>query len=225
MFGKTSASMQGSASDAKVQRLGKLGSIMRLTILGKIQLALVTTAVVVAVTAQMLIADRGYERAAFALPAPVNVKQPWGVEVDQFAVKVERVFGVGADVAAEFSPWILEASTRHDLDPELIASVVFTESSFRKHVTSHVGAIGPAQVRPYWKEFCGVTNLADPDENIYCGAQILSHFKQDCGGETCALASYNVGPRHFDHEEFGEPGRRYVNKIDRHLERFDSTFL
>jgi soluble lytic murein transglycosylase-like protein len=145
--------------------------------------------------------------------------------VDAFAVQVERVFGVRAEVAEEFSPWILEASTRHELNPALIASVVFTESSFRKHVTSHVGAIGPAQVRPYWKDFCGSTSLSDPDENIYCGAQILSHFKQDCGADTCALAAYNVGPRNTDHELFGEPGRRYVNKIDRHLARFDNTVL
>ena len=193
--------------------------------MAKLQLALVVTAVVTGGAAHLLVADRGYDRTAFALPAAVNSKQLWSHEVDAFAAKVERVFGVRGEVAAEFSPWILEASTRHELNPELIASVVFTESSFRKHVTSHMGAIGPAQVRPYWKDFCGSTSLADPDENIYCGAQILSHFKQDCGAETCALAAYNVGPKHTDHEEFGEPGRRYVNKIDGHLARFDSTLL
>ena len=199
--------------------------MMRLSFIAKIQLTLVVAAVVTAGAAHLLVADRGAERMAFALPATLDSKQPWSHEVDAFANRVEHVFGVRSEVAEEFSPWILEASTRQDLNPELIASVVFTESSFRKHVTSHIGAIGPAQVRPYWKDFCGSVSLANPDENIYCGAQILSHFKQDCGADTCALAAYNVGPRHTDHEEFGEPGRRYVNKIDRHLARFNNTVL
>ena len=38
----------------------------------------------------------------------------------------------------------------------LLASLVLIESSFRKDAVSHVGAIGPAQVRPeMWSSFCG----------------------------------------------------------------------
>ena len=71
------------------------------------------------------------------------------------------------------------------LEPELLASLVLTESSFRKDVVSHVGAIGPAQVRPeYWSGFCGSNDLLDPAENIYCGAQVLSHLMDRCGDDT-----------------------------------------
>ena len=93
---------------------------------------------------------------------------------------------------------------------------MLTESSFRKDVVSHVGAIGPAQVRPdYWSGFCGSSDLLDPAENIYCGAQVLSHLLDRCGDDTgCALTAYNIGP--YGDEE--QAGRRYVSKVGRYHE-------
>ena len=123
--------------------------------------------------------------------------------------KIHRAFGVSAPVALEFSGWILEGANRQDLPPELLASLVFAESTFRKAAQSPMGAIGPAQVRSdYWQSFCG-GNLNDPEQNIYCGAQILGRFRDTCGDVSgvpgyghfsasvrdhfCALKSYNVG--------------------------------
>lgn len=170
-----------------------------------------------------LYGQTGFERSAFAIPAGMDQLDAWDTEVDAFAAKVHQAFGVQESVADEFSGWILEASTRHGLAPELVASVIFTESSFRKHVKSHVGAMGPAQVRPYWEGFCG-SDLDDPEENIYCGAQILSHYKAVCGDEQCALLAYNVGINQDD-EQMHLAGQRYVRKIDKHLARFDNTIL
>ena len=85
-----------------------------------------------------------------------------------------------------------------------------TESSFRKNVTSPVGAIGPAQVRPdYWSQFCGTADLRDPEENIYCGAQILAHYVERCGDEACALSAYNIGP----YGAKQQAAQRYVAKV------------
>ncbi len=162
-------------------------------------------------------------RTSFALPTQTYELRPWYDEVNDFATRMQLVFGVREDVALEFSGWILEASARQDIRPELIASLVFTESSFRKNVRSHVGAMGPAQVRPYWQSFCATPNLSDPAENIYCGAQILAHFRDMCGDETCALLSYNLGPRGKRMERFASAGVRYVTRIDSHLERFDDV--
>ena len=94
---------------------------------------------------------QGYEHVSFALPAPEQTRMPWNSEVDAFGHKVARAFGVRRSTATEFAGWILEASERQELAPELLASLVLTESSFRKDARSHVGAIGPAQVRPeFW---------------------------------------------------------------------------
>ena len=163
--------------------------------------------------------DRGYARYAFAVPAQSTV-QPWRAEVDQFAAKVSRAFGVHAGTAQEFSGWILEASERHDFSPELIASLVLTESSFRKGVRSSVGAIGPAQVRPeYWGRFCGNPDLSDPAENIYCGVQVLAHYRDTCGGEACALKAYNVGPK----SRRISAAERYLSKIGHHVSVLEAT--
>jgi soluble lytic murein transglycosylase-like protein len=158
--------------------------------------------------------DRGYDRIQFALPAVEHTSMPWQTEVDAFGYKVSQAFGVRRNTATEFAGWILEASERQGIEPELLASLVLTESSFRKNVRSHVGAIGPAQVRPeYWSGFCGSSDLLDPAENIYCGAQVLSHLLDRCGDDTvCALQAYNVGP--YSSEK--QAGRRYVSKIDRY---------
>jgi len=100
------------------------------------------------------------------------------------------------------------------------------ESSFRKNVTSDMGAIGPAQVKPYWSLFCGGANLSDPAENIYCGAQILAHYRDQCGSEQCALSAYNVGPKNQqDDSYYRELGLRYARNIDRHVSRFSKTVL
>jgi soluble lytic murein transglycosylase-like protein len=181
------------------------------------QLAFVLIALSVAVVVSELGPDRGYQTIAFALPAVESESMPWQTEVDAFGHKVSQAFGVKRQTATEFAGWILEASERQHLDPELLASLVLTESSFRKNAISHVGAIGPAQVRPeFWSGFCGSNNLHDPAENIYCGAQVLSHLRDRCGDDACALQAYNVGI--YDRTNQAA-GRRYASKIGRYREQ------
>lgn len=162
---------------------------------------------------------------AFATPA-LDSKTPWASEVDGYADRVASAFGISERKADEFAGWILEASTRQDLDADVLASLVLTESSFRKNVRSSVGAVGPAQVRAeFWSSFCGTDELhVNPAENIYCGAQILSYFADRCGAMDCALHAYNVGQYNRDHyRELA--GARYVAKISRLTEQLGNTRL
>ncbi len=194
-------------------------------LMSRLQGIVLAVAVMAALVVSAVVNQRVTERSAFAIPA-AEALSPWRDEVATFADRLERVFRVQSRVASEFSAWILEASQRHDVDPELLASVVFTESSFRTDVVSHAGAIGPAQVQPFWRSFCGATTLTDPDENIYCGAQILAYLRDVCGDERCALSAYNVGLRnHRESEEFQQAGRRYIRKVHRHLESFQDQVL
>ena len=159
-----------------------------------------------------------------AIPAATANKPRWDEERTVFAAKLVRGYGLEATVANEFAGWILEASVRQQLAPELLASLVMAESSFRKHVRSSFGAIGPAQVRPdYWSAFCG-NDLLDPEQNVYCGAQILAYYQDVCArrtrnpgaAEACALRSYNVGYYNRDNVYFAEAATRYLAKIDRY---------
>ena len=190
------------------------------------QAVMLSGAAVTCTAVMLLEGDRGVERAPFAIPAAAVIKTSWSTEVQAFAGRLHKAFGVRRSVATEFSAWILEAAARQGLSPELMASVVFAESSFRKDAISVVGAIGPAQVKPYWNAFCGSADLGDPAENIYCGAQILAHYRDVCGTEECALSAYNVGMKNERSDEYYQQvGRVYARKIDAHLERFVATVL
>jgi len=200
-------------------------TLHRIPVLLRAQVAMVATASLVCSAVVILAGDRGVDRQPFAIPAAVETQAPWSDEVNQFAKRLHKALGVPGATATEFSGWILEAAKRQGLSPELLASVVFTESSFRKNVTSDMGAIGPAQVKPYWAMFCGAKNLADPAENIYCGAQILAHYRDLCGSEQCALSAYNVGLKNQQDDYYQELGSRYARTIDRHVSRFGKTVL
>ena len=161
---------------------------------------------------------------ALAIPPAVAAKAHWHEERDAFAAKLVRGYGLNHDVAREFTGWILEASVRQGLAAELLASLVVTESSFRKHVRSPAGATGPAQVRAdLWGEFCGGF-LDHPDQNVYCGAQILAYYHDVCrldaaeaaDAEACALRSYNVGYGNRRNSYFVAAAARYLAKIDRY---------
>jgi soluble lytic murein transglycosylase-like protein len=180
------------------------------------QLTMIMSILSVALVVSELSVDPGTHTIALALPATQSESMPWQTEVDAFGHKVSQAFGVHRQTATEFAPWILEAARRQSIDPELLASLVLTESSFRKNAVSHVGAIGPAQVRPeYWSGFCGSNDLHDPAENIYCGAQVLSHLQERCGNEACAVKAYNVGIHSAKHDA----AARYASKIDRYREQ------
>ena len=147
----------------------------------------------------------------------------YGVEVAHLGARISAAFGINRVKAEEFSDWLIEASERQRISVDVLASLVLTESSFRKNVRSPVGAVGPAQVRPdYWAAFCGQDHLNDPEQNVYCGAQVLGHLLERCDGNlACALGSYNVGPN----ARKGRAAARYVAKIDLHLGRLEQLVL
>ena len=149
----------------------------------------------------------------------------WAAQRAAFAEKKSMAFGLREAVAHEFAGWILEAATRQRLAPELLASVVLAESSFKKDARSAVGAFGPAQVRvDFWRSFCG-DDLHDPAENIYCGAQILAAFQEACGDIECALRYYNLGPRNANRSRWLPAGSRYLAKIDDGLAQLEGVAL
>ncbi|MEE4300859.1 MAG: lytic transglycosylase domain-containing protein [Pseudomonadales bacterium] len=149
-----------------------------------------------------------------ALPS-IEVRSPWRQEVEAFSLRLERGFGLEAERADSFAAWILEASARQALPPELIASLIYTESTFRTRVRSWSGAVGPAQVKPrFWTRFCGGVDLTDPEQNVYCGAQIIAHYSEQCGDVECAFRLYNVGPSNVRDPYYLERSHLYLTKIE-----------
>jgi soluble lytic murein transglycosylase len=95
-----------------------------------------------------------------------------------------------------------------DLDPALIAAVIYTESRFRDGQTSRAGAQGLMQITPATARMIArksggvaftVEDLGTPQVNIAYGAWYLRYLlTRYAGNETFALAAYNGGEGNVD---------------------------
>jgi soluble lytic murein transglycosylase len=102
---------------------------------------------------------------------------------------------------------IRQQAAEKDVDPSLIAAVIYAESRFRDQ-TSSAGARGLMQITPdtaldIAKKSGATTftlsDLGDPQINISYGTYHLRDLLQRYdGNEVAALAAYNAGPGHAD---------------------------
>jgi soluble lytic murein transglycosylase len=133
---------------------------------------------------------------------------------------------------------IRQQASDKNLDPTLIAGIIYVESRFRDQ-TSHAGAKGLMQLMPSTADYIarksGGTrfqqgDLADPQINIAYGSWYLRYLLQHYHGNVAlALAAYNAGEgkvdewwrtaadrgerfRVADHIPFPET-REYVGKV------------
>ena len=128
---------------------------------------------------------------------------------------------------------IRQQAADKDLDPSLIAAVIYAESRFRDQ-TSTAGARGLMQITPATAreiaERSGGTefdegDLADPQVNISYGSYYLRFLLGRYGGnEPLAVAAYNAGSTNVDRWIARDPGmkpdeipfpetRAYVKKV------------
>ena len=114
------------------------------------------------------------------------------------AVLVLAVASVGTWVVQAEPDWYLRArypleyeqilrthGASHDLDPALVAAVVYVESRFDSNAESEAGAIGLMQLLPDTAEGIAlrtggsefvVADLRDPDINVRYGTWYLEHL-------------------------------------------------
>ena len=98
---------------------------------------------------------------------------------------------------------VLACAAEFQLDPALVAAVIYCESGYRPEAVSRVGATGLMQLMPATaKEAAeeigieGYTDsmLTEPAVNIRLGSYYLSEMIAKLGTETNALSGYNAGP-------------------------------
>src|SRR5579875_2489909 len=91
------------------------------------------------------------------------------------------------------------AGDAHDIDVELLASVVHAESSGRAKAVSRTGAKGLMQLMPGTAQQMGVTDSFEPEQNINGGTAyldaLLTRYHDNLA---LALAAYNAGPAAVD---------------------------
>ncbi len=101
----------------------------------------------------------------------------------------------GADVHA----LLTHAGALHDIDVELLASIVHAESGGRARAVSRVGAVGLMQLMPGTALALGVSDAFRPEQNIAGGTAyldaLLTRYHDNLA---LALAAYNAGPAAVD---------------------------
>ena len=93
----------------------------------------------------------------------------------------------------EWAAPIEAAATRHNLEPELLGALVWSESAFDPQAVSSAGAIGLAQLMPATAAGLGV-DPRDPLQNLEGGARYLRQQLDRFRSFELGLAAYNAGP-------------------------------
>jgi soluble lytic murein transglycosylase-like protein len=100
---------------------------------------------------------------------------------------------------AEIHEMAAKAGAAHDLDVELLASVIRAESNGNVHAVSRAGARGLMQLMPGTASQLGVANSFRADENINGGTAYLNSLLERYHDNLAlALAAYNAGPAAVD---------------------------
>ncbi|MBW2513643.1 MAG: membrane-bound lytic murein transglycosylase MltF [Deltaproteobacteria bacterium] len=102
----------------------------------------------------------------------------------------------------KYQPILMAAAREFDFDWRLIAAQMYQESHFRRYARSHAGAYGLMQLTKRTAESFGVTDITDPEQNIYAGVQHLRNLftyfdiENESDRQAIALAAYNIGQGH-----------------------------
>jgi hypothetical protein len=96
-------------------------------------------------------------------------------------------------VVSRWEPQIVHYAEERNLDPDLVAAVIWKESHGEPTARSIVGAVGLMQLMP-WPSRPSPEDLEDPWINLSWGARALAHTIRDGQGDLFySLAAYNGG--------------------------------
>ena len=123
----------------------------------------------------------------------------------------------------QLEEFIAPAASKYEVAPELVAAVIWAESSGDPNAVSHRGARGLMQLMPETATELGVTTILDPRENVEGGTRYLRQMLDAHEGDvSLALAAYNAGPdavrRYRGIPPYRET-REYVGRVIRVYER------
>lgn len=130
-------------------------------------------------------------------------------EFNQYAYTIHEI-----NSTMPYAEMINRYARESGINPQIVASLIQVESSFRPQAVSNAGAYGLMQIMPetWWqvnkvikvcderqKSECSTTCYYNPELNIRIGIAYLSQLlKKYHGNMVLALAAYNAGPGAVD---------------------------
>ena len=115
-----------------------------------------------------------------------------------------RTWGPGSQQSPTLSPvdlaeMLSRAGADHNVDVDLLASIVKAESNGNTRALSRAGAAGLMQLMPATANDLGVNDRFEPGQNVRGGSAyidaLLTHYHDNLA---LALAAYNAGPAAVD---------------------------
>lgn len=118
--------------------------------------------------------------------------------------KISEFNSITGGRISKFDRIIKQISKELGWDWRLIAAIIYHESRFNENAGAWTGAYGLMQLMPSTAETFGITNLADPKQNITAGVLLLNsldkQFEKEIPDSTervkFVLAAYNIGLGH-----------------------------
>jgi hypothetical protein len=127
---------------------------------------------------------------------------------------------------ADLREMLTRAGHEHNLDVDLLASLVKTESGGDTRAVSRAGARGLTQLMPATAKEMGVADSFKPDDNLRGGATyldaLLTRYHDNLA---LALAAYNAGPEAVDRYHGIPPYRETRAYVARVIHEFNRRVL
>jgi soluble lytic murein transglycosylase-like protein len=168
----------------------------------------------------------------YLIPTSPSASDPAYIEVAAATIlRVDSIPDPPPPAAAPVQPsapasigqLLASAGARHNIDADLLASIVHAESAFNPAAVSRAGAQGLMQLMPSTASTLGVHDSFAPDQNISGGTayldQLLTRYHDDI---RLAVAAYNAGPAAVDRYHGIPPyaeTRAYVARVVREFNR------
>jgi soluble lytic murein transglycosylase-like protein len=113
---------------------------------------------------------------------------------------ITNMFSISQGVAfntsnfIKYDKYVLESSTKHDIDPDLVRAIIVVESKYNPRAVSYSGAVGLMQLMPETAKHLEVENRLDPQQSIEGGTKYLRELFNRFNDLDLVIAAYNSGP-------------------------------
>jgi len=127
-----------------------------------------------------------------------------------------------SEIGGAFANLVDEIAERHEVDRDLVHSMISVESNYNPLAMSGKGALGLMQLVPSTARRFGVSDAFNPAQNVEAGVRYLKYLLDHYNGDRrLALAAYNAGEGTV--ERFGgvppfAETRSYVYRVGKAVE-------